>query len=107
MPFQSGEKWNGNPYGRPVGSKSFTTKVKEALEKVYDGTGGSAEKDLIKSILKKATKDGNDNTQKLIWNYLDGMTAQKIGGDPDNPLIIQMDIERDKLKAIFDEFKNE
>lgn len=69
----------GNPGGpgRPAGSRSFTTKVKEALEKIADGKDYTYEEAFIKSILKKAIVDGDASTQRLIWNYLDGMPAQK------------------------------
>ena len=77
--FQPGQ--SGNPAGRPVGATSFTTKVKEALEKIAEGKDYSYEEAFIKSILKKAIVDGDSSTQKLIWNYLDGMPRQNIGLD--------------------------
>jgi len=82
--FKKGQ--SGNPNGRPVGTKNFTTKVKEALEKIAEGKEYTYEEAFIKSILKKAIVDGDVSTQKLIWNYLDGMPIQKIAGDSDNPI---------------------
>ena len=77
---------SGNPAGRPVGSKSFTNKVRDALEKIADGKEYSYEEALVKSILKKAIVDGDAGSQRLIWNYLDGMPQQSTditsGGDP-------------------------
>lgn len=73
----------GNPGGgRPVGSKNFTTKVREALEKVAldkDGkeTGKTKEQLLIESILRKAIS-GDTYAMKLLWNYFDGMPQQKV-----------------------------
>ena len=67
-----------NRNGRPEGTKSFTTKVREALEKIAEGKDYSYEEAFIKSILKKAIVDGDASTQRLIWNYLDGMPAQKM-----------------------------
>ncbi|MFA7385815.1 MAG: DUF5681 domain-containing protein [Candidatus Paceibacterota bacterium] len=82
--------FSGNPSGKPTGSKSFTTKVKEALEKIAEGKDYTYEEAFIKSILKKAIVDGDSATQRLIWNYLDGMPRQAttIGGDENNPIPI-------------------
>ncbi len=89
IPFKKGKDPRRNEKGRPEGSKSFTTKVKEALEKIAEGKDYTYEEAFIKSILKKAIVDGDASTQKLIWNYLDGMPLQKIAGDKDNPLFPQ------------------
>ena len=75
MPFTQGDP-NINREGRPPGSKNFTTKVREALEKIADGTDYTYEQAFIKSIMKKAIVDGDSATQKLIWNYLDGLPHQ-------------------------------
>jgi hypothetical protein len=77
MPFVKGDP-NINRAGRTPGVKSFTTKVKEALEKIADGKSTTYEEALIKSILKRAIVDGDASTQKLIWNYLDGLPSQKL-----------------------------
>lgn len=75
VPFKPGE--SGNPNGRPKGSRNFTTKVRDALEKMADGKTYTYEEALIKTILKRAIVDGNDRMLRLIWNYLDGMPAQE------------------------------
>ena len=69
---------SGNPAGRPEGTKNFTTKVKEALEKIAEGKDYTYEEAFIKSILKKAIVDGDTGTQRLVWNYLDGMPKQQV-----------------------------
>jgi len=84
----TGKFVKGNPGGgRPKGSRSFTTKVKLALEKIADGKSSTYEEELIKSILEKAVS-GDFATQKLIWNYLDGLPRQEkiLLGDEDYPL---------------------
>jgi len=67
-----------NREGRPEGTKNFTTKVREALETIAEGKDYTYEAAFIKSILKKAIVDGDASTQRLIWNYLDGLPAQKM-----------------------------
>ena len=74
-PWEKGE--SGNPEGRPKGSKNFTTKVREALEKISEGGADTAEVALIKAILKNAIDKGDVTAQKMIWSYLDGMPTQK------------------------------
>jgi hypothetical protein len=76
MTFVKGQ--SGNPAGKPKGTRSFTTKVREALEKIAEGKDYSYEEAFIKSILKKAIIDGDSSTQRLIWNYLDGLPAQSM-----------------------------
>jgi len=67
----------GNP-GRPEGARNFTTKVREALEKVAEGNGFTYEEALIKKIMFKAINEGDQSMIKLIWNYIDGMPKQSI-----------------------------
>lgn len=74
MTFVKGQ--SGNPDGRPPGAKNFTTKVREALEKIAEGKDYTYEEALIKSIMKKAIVDGDSATQRLMWNYLDGLPHQ-------------------------------
>jgi len=64
--------------GAVIGSKSFTTKVRNALEKIIEGKDYTYEEAFIKSILKKGIIDGDSTIIRLIWNYLDGMPAQKM-----------------------------
>ena len=77
MPFTKGDP-NINRLGKPKGTKSFTTKVREALEKIADGKDYTYEEALVRSIMKKAIVDGDTASQKLIWNYLDGMPKEKM-----------------------------
>lgn len=68
----------GNP-GRPKEARNFTTKVREALEKIADGQQDvTNETLLIKSILNNGINKGIPKTQELIWSYLDGKAPQKI-----------------------------
>ena len=75
----TGKFVKGNPGGgRPAGVRSFTTKVKEALEKIADGTNNTYEQLFIKKILKKAIVDGDSKMMTVMWEQLDGKPAQKI-----------------------------
>jgi hypothetical protein len=89
---ENGKFIKGHPKvgGKEKGSKSFTTKVKEALEKIAEGKDYTYEEAFIKSILKKGIVDGDSATQRLIWNYLDGMPRQRTditSGDKPFPIL--------------------
>jgi hypothetical protein len=73
--FQPGQ--SGNPNGRPKGSRSFTTKVKEALEKIADGKEYTYEEAFIKAILKKAIVDQDTGMMRTVWEQLDGKPLQR------------------------------
>ena len=70
--------YSGNPKGKEVGTRHLTTKVREALEKIADGSDISYEEALIKKILHKAIVEGDVRMIQLIWNYLDGLPRQSI-----------------------------
>ena len=76
--FKKGDDPRRNTAGRPEGSRSFTTKVKEALEKIAEGKDYTYEEALVKSVLKKAIIDQDQQMIKLIWNYLDGLPTQAL-----------------------------
>ncbi len=75
MPFSKGDK-NINTDGRKKGSKSFTTKVKEALAQDLS-SGKQREAEVINTIVTLAMA-GDKDMIKLIWNYSDGMPSQAI-----------------------------
>lgn len=70
----------GNPGGgRPKGSVSITTALKQELNKIVDPEKKKTNLHLfIAILLKQALKDGDYNTQKLIMNYVEGMPKQKM-----------------------------
>lgn len=78
--FKPGE--SGNPDGKPVGAKSLTTLVREALEDLATSkeTGEQIvlKKLLVKRILKKAIDQGDTRMIQILWEHLDGKAAQKI-----------------------------
>ena len=81
--FKPGQ--SGNPAGRPKGAGiSITTAIKRELEKKPAGVGTATYLELlVKRIMKKAIQDGDQQTIKQIWNYIDGMPQQNFGMDTD------------------------
>lgn len=66
----------GNP-GKPVGARHMTTRLIEAITAVSDEKGTSEDKEIVKTLVKKA-KDGDPQAMKLIFNYIDGMPTQSV-----------------------------
>lgn len=86
--------------GRPPGSKSFTTKVRDALEKIGEGNDITYEEALIKKILHKAIVQGNDKMIELLWNYMDGKPIQQLQHRGDIFMTNMTAEERLKLETI-------
>lgn len=61
----------GNPEGRPKGSVSLTTKIKQALEK------NPADLETIVKFVIEASKT-DPAMLKTLWSYLDGQPKQEI-----------------------------
>ncbi len=76
---KTGKFTKGNPGGgRPKGSGvSITTAIKRELEKIPPGQDKATYLDLlVKRIMKKAIQEGDQQTIKQMWNYVDGMPQQ-------------------------------
>lgn len=67
--FQKGQ--SGNPNGRPPGTHSLSTIVKQRLSE-----NPGELKEIIQSLFDMAKKDVN--AIKLIWQYMDGMPQQNL-----------------------------
>jgi len=67
-----------NPNGKPKGI-SITALVKAELEKAPEGQELTYAQLFLKKLFKKAIVDGDHATQKLIWNYIDGLPKGSLG----------------------------
>lgn len=93
----TGKFVEGNPGGgRPKGSRSFTTKVREALAKIAEGKDYTYEEAFIKAILKKSIIDQDVSMMRTVWEQLDGKPLQRMAnadGTNINPIpIIQLNV---------------
>ena len=82
--FKPGQ--SGNLNGKPLGTRNFTTRVREALAVVAEGKEYTYEEALVKTVMHKAIIDKDPAMIRLVWNYLDGMPQQNTditsGGKP-------------------------
>ncbi len=64
--------------GRPPGSVSITSKIKQMLEEVPPGEKMTRLEAIAIRIFIMAINEGNEQIIKLIWNYVDGMPKESI-----------------------------
>lgn len=90
--FKKGEI--NNPKGRPKDSFSILTILKRKLQECPKGEDKRtyAER-IVEKLLEDAERKGDSQMRKIIFNYIEGMPAQKFIGDKDNPLFIQISKE--------------
>lgn len=82
-PFKKGQ--SGNPDGRPKGAVGLKTKLKQALQRIHEGTGTKYDELFVQATIKDGIKiDGQ--SRRLIWHYLEGKPAESLditsGGKP-------------------------
>jgi len=84
---------SGNPAGKPKGTISITTKIRQMLQEMAEGEKITKLEALVKKIYSMAMENNNEQMIKMIWNYIDGMPKQKIDLDFDEmPTEIQIKI---------------
>ena len=74
--FKPGQ--SGNPKGRPPGTISLTTMIKQELEKCPEGDKKTYADLIVKRILTKAIRDGDPQMIKTVWAYIDGLPKADI-----------------------------
>lgn len=77
-PFVKGYDPRRNYNGRPRGSVSITTKIKQMLLEVSPDKKRTILEELVDKIFNKAIKDGNEQIIKLIWEYVDGKPKERV-----------------------------
>ena len=90
MPFKPGK--SGNPKGRPLKGFSITETI-QAMMKVKP----EIKKALGSNIIEQALQ-GDKPSQKLIWQYMDGMPLQKIEAELEGDLVIKQVTYKEKKK---------
>ena len=81
----------GGP-GRPKGL-TITSLVRAELDKAPEGEESTYAELLIRQLLKKAIVDGDHPTQKLIWNYIDGLPQASLDVTSDNrPIFLPSEV---------------
>lgn len=94
-----------NPDGRPVGSRSLTSIVRNALRQPLKAKDPFTGEDIIISgeelfsvmVLENALKKGDREAQRMIWEHLEGKPTQQHRLDIHSPKGYQVDPEREKV----------
>jgi hypothetical protein len=104
-PFGKGYDPRRNTKGRPVGSKSLSTELRELMEQKVNKTSDTTHADLmIKRLLHKAAVKGDVRAMIFIWHIIDGKPkVRKQEAPPQNPSV--MDYENRKLTEEEQEYK--
>lgn len=80
--FKQGQ--SGNPKGRPKGSVSITTAIKDKLQEINPNTKKQYLYDLVNVMIEKAIKEKDFRVIREIWNHIDGsprQTTEVLGGN--------------------------
>lgn len=75
--------------GRPK-EISITEVIKRELKSIPEGQRMSYLEIFVRQILKKAIIDGDGPTQKLLWNYVDGMPKVNFGFEVDKEALAEL-----------------
>lgn len=99
---------SGNPQGggRPAGSVSITMAIKNKLMEIPEGKKKTYLALLIDRILVKAIAEGDPQTIKLIWNYIDSLPKERFEGQFDVEMS-RVDDTTKKLAAEFNKYLKE
>lgn len=93
-----------NPDGRPVGSRSLTSIVRNALRQPLKAKDPFTGEDIIISgeelfsvmVLENALKKGDREAQRMIWEHLEGKPTQQHKLEVSGPRGYEIDPEKEK-----------
>lgn len=72
-----------NPGGRPIGSFSIVTILKQRMEEIPIGQVKQWKEQVADKIIEKAIVQGDPHMLKLLTSYMDGMPKQTVAIDAD------------------------
>lgn len=78
---------SGNPGGRPVGSFSIVTILKQRMEEIPIGQVKTWKEQVADKIIERAIVHGDANMLKLLTAYMDGAPKQTVAIDADKESI--------------------
>ena len=104
-PYKKGQ--SGNPKGKPPGTRSLTTLLRESLVKIGEGQQEPYDTLLVKRVMKMAVAEGNEAMIKLVWGYLEGLPIAKteLSGKDGGPIVIDSTAQA-KIDAALTKFFN-
>lgn len=95
---------SGNPSGKAIGRKNYSTYLREALEEeVQAGDQKITMRELLmKRIVKKAVEEGDARMIEMVMAYIDGKPIQRVAGEDGGPVQIDMfSVVRKQLKKVY------
>lgn len=101
--FQPGK--SGNPKGRPANAKYLSDFLRQELKEIESVT----KKTYAQLIAERAVHDavaGKPEARALVWERTEGKVLQPIGGDPEQPLEVNIEHTIDTDKGLIQEAVN-
>ena len=84
-PFKKGKDPRRNVTGKNKGSISLKRKLREALDRIHEGTGTRYDELFVQATLKDGIKQ-DGQSRRLVWSYIEGLPIQNLdlqsGGKP-------------------------
>lgn len=95
--FKKGQ--SGNPAGKPVGAKHLTTLLREAMIRIANDKGETADIAMVKKLLSLAT-EGDLRAMELVWDRAEGKATQHV--ETTIKAVPVNDEQREKLESLLD-----
>ena len=99
-PFQPGQ--SGNPAGKPKGTLSLTALLRKKLNEVPPGEERKTRGDLLVEATIRDAENGDGQSRKLCWEYIDGKAVSRIAGADGGPLQVEVTDARERLASLLD-----